>query len=89
MAISVLLLLATPITNTMTRSQEAEADMYGLNASRQPDGFAAAMLKLGQYRKMEPDPVERVCLLRPPQRTVEDPGGDAMEGPQLRDREAM
>lgn len=66
MAITVILLLATPITNTMTRSQEAEADMYGINASRQPDGFAEAMLKLGQYRKMEPGPVEELILFDHP-----------------------
>jgi Zn-dependent protease with chaperone function len=48
----------TPIVNTQIRTQEAEADMYGLNASRQPDGFAQAALHLGEYRKMEPGPVE-------------------------------
>jgi STE24 endopeptidase len=66
LAITVLMLLATPITNTMTRSQEAEADMYGINASRQPDGFAMSMLKLGQYRKMEPGPVEEFIFFDHP-----------------------
>jgi STE24 endopeptidase len=32
--------------------------MYGLNASRQPDGFAQAAIHLGEYRKMNPGPVE-------------------------------
>jgi STE24 endopeptidase len=32
--------------------------MYGINASGQPDGFAEAMLKLGEYRKMDPTPLE-------------------------------
>jgi STE24 endopeptidase len=32
--------------------------MYGLNASRQPDGFAQAAIHLGEYRKMKPGPVE-------------------------------
>ena len=32
--------------------------MYGLNASRQPDGFARAAIHLGEYRKMSPGPVE-------------------------------
>ncbi len=66
LAITVLSLLATPITNTMVRSQEYEADMYGLNASRQPDGFAQAMLKLGQYRKMEPGPMEEAIFFDHP-----------------------
>ena len=48
----------TPILNTHTRTEEAEADMFGLNASRQPDGFAQAAIHLGEYRKMKPTPVE-------------------------------
>jgi STE24 endopeptidase len=48
----------TPISNTQTRTEEAEADMFGLNASRQPDGFAQAAIHLGEYRKMDPGPVE-------------------------------
>ena len=48
----------TPVFNTYIRTQEHEADMYGLNASRQPDGFAQAAIHLGEYRKMEPGKVE-------------------------------
>jgi STE24 endopeptidase len=48
----------TPVFNTETRTAEYEADMYGLNASRQPDGFAQAAIHLGEYRKMKPGPVE-------------------------------
>jgi len=48
----------TPVDNTITRTMEAEADNYGLNASREPDGFAQAALHLSEYRKMEPGPVE-------------------------------
>jgi STE24 endopeptidase len=50
--------LITPVMNTYTRTQEYEADMYGLNASRQPDGEAQADIHLGEYRKMNPGPVE-------------------------------
>jgi STE24 endopeptidase len=50
--------VATPILNTFVRTQEAEADMFGLNASRQPDGFAQAAIHLGEYRKMSPGPLE-------------------------------
>jgi STE24 endopeptidase len=50
--------LLTPVINTMTRTAEAEADMYGINASAQPDGFAQAAIHLGEYRKMSPGPVE-------------------------------
>jgi STE24 endopeptidase len=48
----------TPVLNTFVRTQEYEADMYGLNTSRQPDGFAQAAIHLGEYRKMNPGPVE-------------------------------
>jgi len=48
----------TPINSTYTRVQEYEADMYGLNTSRQPDGFAQGAIHLGEYRKMNPGPVE-------------------------------
>lgn len=50
--------VVTPIMNSYTRTQEYEADMYGLNTSRQPDGFAQAAIHLGEYRKMSPGPVE-------------------------------
>ena len=50
--------ISTPIDNTFTRTTEYEADMYGLNTSRQPDGFAQAAIHLGEYRKMSPGPIE-------------------------------
>jgi STE24 endopeptidase len=55
---TVYLFILTPFANSFVRMQEAEADMFGLNAARQPDGMAEAALKLGEYRKMEPGPVE-------------------------------
>jgi STE24 endopeptidase len=51
-------LLFTPISNTFTRNQEYEADLYGLNAARQPDGEAEVDLLLGEYRKLDPSPIE-------------------------------
>ena len=56
------LFLLTPVLNTMVRVQEYEADLYGLNSSAQPDGFAQVSLKLGEYRKLEPGPVEEFVL---------------------------
>ncbi len=55
---SIFFFVATPVMNSYTRTQEYEADMYGLNTSRQPDGFAQAAIHLGEYRKMSPGPVE-------------------------------
>jgi STE24 endopeptidase len=55
---SIFLFILTPVLNTQTRTDEHEADMYGINASRQPDGFAQAAIHLGEYRKMKPGPLE-------------------------------
>ena len=56
----------TPVTNTITRTMEFEADMYGLNAARQPDGEANVDLMLGEYRKMDPGPVEEFIFFDHP-----------------------
>src|SRR5271169_6734760 len=56
----------TPVTNTITRTMEFEADMYGLNAARQPDGEANVDLMLGEYRKLEPGPVEEFIFFDHP-----------------------
>lgn len=50
--------LATPIQNNIIRFHEHQADIFGLNASREPDGFAETALLLSEYRKMEPSPFE-------------------------------
>jgi STE24 endopeptidase len=51
-------LVTSPLLNTFTRVDEAEADMFGLNASREPDGFSQAALQLSEYRKLDPSPLE-------------------------------
>jgi STE24 endopeptidase len=56
----------TPVMNTQTRMQEKEADMFGVNASRQPDGFAQAAIHLGEYRKMRPGPLEEILFFDHP-----------------------
>jgi STE24 endopeptidase len=56
--VAIFSLLATPISNTITRTTEAQADIFGINAVRKPDGFAKAALMLGEYRKLDPAPWE-------------------------------
>ena len=56
--VSLLFFVLTPVLNTHTRLQEKEADMFGLNAARQPDGFAQGAIHLGEYRKMRPGRLE-------------------------------
>jgi STE24 endopeptidase len=53
-----LLFLATPLLNTTVRVTEREADAFGINTSREPDGMAKVALKLGAYRKLNPTPLE-------------------------------
>ena len=50
--------LSTPIDNTITRFHEEQADMFGVNVSREPDGFSEASVLLSEYRKMKPAPWE-------------------------------
>ena len=51
-------LAMTPFINNFVRANEAEADIFGLNASQEPDGFAEVALKLAEYRKLDPGPLE-------------------------------
>ena len=55
---STLLFLATPLLNTLVRITEREADAFGINTSREPEGMAKVALKLGAYRKLNPTPLE-------------------------------
>ncbi len=64
--LSVYFFLMTPVTNTITRTMEFEADMYGLNSGRQPDGEANVDLMLGEYRKLEPGPFEEFIFFDHP-----------------------
>src|SRR5256712_13984171 len=64
--IAVYFFLLTPVTNTYIRTQEYEADIFGLNAAGQPDGEALIDLKLGDYRKLDPGPVEELIFFDHP-----------------------
>jgi STE24 endopeptidase len=59
-------LVMTPVSNTITRTMEYEADMYGLNAAQQPDGEAQIDLKLGEYRKLDPGRLEEFVFFDHP-----------------------
>ena len=56
------LFAVTPFLNSAVRAAESEADLFGLNAARQPDGFARISLKLAEYRKLEPSRLEEILL---------------------------
>ncbi len=59
---SVFMFFLAPVNNTITRTMEAEADAFGLNAAGEPDGFAQAAVQLSEYRKMQPGPIEEALF---------------------------
>lgn len=63
---SVFFLVATPVMNTIVRTQEIEADRFALNLSREPHGLAEVLLKLTEYRKPDPGPIEEILFFDHP-----------------------
>lgn len=63
---STALFLLTPLSNTAVRITEREADAFGINTSREADGFARVALKLGTYRKLDPGPIEEMIFFDHP-----------------------
>ena len=65
-AFSVFMFFATPLQNTIIRTNEVEADRFGLNLSREPHGMAEAFLKLSEYRKPDPGALEEFVFFDHP-----------------------
>ena len=63
---AVFFFVTTPVNNSVTRTMEYEADMYGLNAARQPDGEANVDVMLGEYRKLDPGSLEEFIFFDHP-----------------------
>jgi len=64
--LSVVLYLAGPLLNAIGREAENEADAYGLNAAREPYGFAMVSMRLSTYRKIAPGPIEEILFFDHP-----------------------
>lgn len=58
MLFSVLALIATPLSNTATRWDEADADRFSLEHFNEPDGLAKALVKTIEYRAATPSKLE-------------------------------
>src|SRR5260370_930081 len=56
----------TPFINTVTRVTAREADAFGINTCREPDGAAMVALKLREYRKLDPGPIEEFIFFDHP-----------------------
>ncbi len=63
---SVYFFFMEPVTNSIIRSNEEEADNYGLNTAREPDGFASVSMMLAEYRKIDPGYWEEIIFFDHP-----------------------
>jgi STE24 endopeptidase len=63
---AVLGLLVTPITNTITRVGETEADQYSLTTVNEPDAMATALIKTAEYRYPRPSALEEILFYTHP-----------------------
>jgi STE24 endopeptidase len=60
--LSLFFLVVTPLTNSIVRQAEAEADAFGLDAAQEPHGFAMAAMRLSTYRKLRPGALEEILF---------------------------
>ena len=51
-------LLLTPVTNTMIRVIEQDADQFSLTHANEPDGLSKALIKTAEYRAPSPSAIE-------------------------------
>jgi len=58
--------IALPVSNTLIREQETEADLYGLNASRQPLGLAEFMIRDADARPLDVSSIEETLFFDHP-----------------------
>jgi len=63
---SVLSLLVTPLTNTLTRVGETEADQYSLETVNEPDALATALIKTAEYRYPRPTALQEALFYTHP-----------------------
>jgi STE24 endopeptidase len=60
------MLVLTPVLNSIVRHNENEADAFGLDAAREPDGFAKVAMRLSEYRKISPGAAEEMLFFDHP-----------------------
>jgi STE24 endopeptidase len=55
-------LLASPISNTFSRTLENEADKYSLRTENRPDALSTALVKTAEYRYPRPGKLEEIVF---------------------------
>lgn len=63
---AVLSLLAQPLTNSLTRIGESEADAYSLATVGEPDALASALVKTAEYRYPRPTRLQEMLFYTHP-----------------------
>ena len=66
MMLAVLLIPGGILFNSIIRIHESEADAFGLESAREPDGFAMTAMQLSEYRKIEPTALEEILFFDHP-----------------------
>jgi STE24 endopeptidase len=64
--IALLLSVTSPITNTLSRWDEAEADNYSLKTVNLPDGLSSALVKTAEYRYPRPSALQEFLFYTHP-----------------------
>ncbi len=59
---STFMVLATPVIPTAQRWVELDADAYGLDLAREPDGAAKALVRTVDFRASSPGPIEEAIF---------------------------
>jgi STE24 endopeptidase len=55
-------LIGTPLTNTLTRTIEADADHFSMVHANEPDGLSKALIKTAEYRAPSPGKLEEILF---------------------------
>lgn len=63
---AVVMLLLAPLNKSIIRVGENQADAFGLEAAREPHGFASVAMRLAPYRKIEPGALEEILFFDHP-----------------------
>jgi STE24 endopeptidase len=64
--VSLFMLLATPVMNTLSRISETEADRHSLETVNLPDALATALVKTAEYRNPRPHPLQEFLFYTHP-----------------------
>lgn len=66
LVLSILGTLALPVTNSLTRIGESEADAYSLQMVNLPDALSGALVKTAEYRYPRPHPLQEMLFYTHP-----------------------